>query len=167
MSSQAADTGASLPVQVAAPDENHPIGIQEDKLAVPTLPDDTPAFVEEKKPTVSARKENPIAIGSEKSTKATPGKKSVAVKPLQRVKPRTASLPKGVQHVRGRARAPSKQNPSSPQYFFEPFGHQQPTQTSTVNTANQQTRQISTPNAINYFGNQRAGQPEMPNVSNY
>jgi hypothetical protein len=73
--------------------------------------------------------------------------------------------------VRSRARAPSKQNPPSPQYFFEPFGHQQASQTSTVNTSNnftnQQARQVSTPNTNNYFGNQRVAQPEMPNASNY
>src|SRR5215475_14596941 len=59
----AVDTGASTPVQapIAAPDENHPIGIEEDKLAVPILPDDTRASVEEEKPTVSAREEKSIA----------------------------------------------------------------------------------------------------------
>jgi hypothetical protein len=36
-----------------------------------------------------------------------------------------------------------------------------------VNATSQQPRQISTPDANNNFGNQRAGQPEMPNVSNY
>src|SRR5262245_3654415 len=71
--SPAADTGASTPVQVpiATPDENHPIGIQENKLAVPSLPADTRASVEEEKPAVSALEENRIAIGEEKSTKAT------------------------------------------------------------------------------------------------
>src|SRR5215831_19954943 len=61
----AADTGASTPVQapIAAPDENHPIGIQEDKLAVPILPDDTRASVEEEKPAVSTLEEKPIALG--------------------------------------------------------------------------------------------------------
>jgi hypothetical protein len=160
----------------AARDENHAVGIQEDNLAVPTLPEDTRASVQEEKPTVSPLEEKPTVrpveekrgtIGSEKSTKAPPDKKSAAVKTPQRVKPRPQSPPRGVQHVGGRAQAtPSKQNPPSPQYFFEPFGHQQTSQTSTVNTANQQTRQISAPNANNYFGNQRAGQPEMP-LRNY
>src|SRR5215467_5971582 len=61
--SQATDTGASTAAQapIVPADENHPIGIQEDKLAVPTLPEDTRAPVEEEKPTVSAREENPIA----------------------------------------------------------------------------------------------------------
>ena len=169
MQSRAADTGASAPIQVpfAPPYENQAVGIQDGKPGASTLPDDTRAFVKEEKPAVSALEEKPIALGEEKSTKATQDRNSTATKTPQRVKPRAQSSPKGVQHVRSRTRAPSKQNPSSPQYFFEPFGHQQPTQTSTVNTANQQTRQISTPNAHNYFGNQRAGQPEMPNVSNY
>src|SRR5215471_20511415 len=35
----AVDTGAST-TPIATPDENQPIGIQEDKLAVPILPDD-------------------------------------------------------------------------------------------------------------------------------
>src|SRR5262249_23818437 len=63
MSSQAADTGASLPVQVpiSAPDENHATGIQEDKRAVPTLPEDTRASVQEEIPTVSALEDKPIA----------------------------------------------------------------------------------------------------------
>src|SRR5215475_4017300 len=58
-----ADTTESTPVQapIATPDENHPIGIEEDKLAVPILPDDTRASVEEEKPTVSAREEKSIA----------------------------------------------------------------------------------------------------------
>src|SRR5215471_5240204 len=61
--SRATDTDASTAVQapIATPDENHPGGIQENKLAVPTLPEDTRAPVEEEKPTVSAREENPIA----------------------------------------------------------------------------------------------------------
>src|SRR5262245_15304993 len=59
----AADTTASTPVQapIATPDENHATGIQEDKLAAPTLTEDTRASVEEEKPTVSAREEKPIA----------------------------------------------------------------------------------------------------------
>src|SRR5215471_16270426 len=63
MQSPAADTGASTPAQVpiATPHENHAVDIQEDKLAVPTLPDATRASVEEEKPTVSAREENPVA----------------------------------------------------------------------------------------------------------
>jgi hypothetical protein len=169
MQSRAADTGAStpIPVPIATPDENQAVGIQEGKPGASTLPDDSRASVRKEKPAVSALEEKPIALGEEKSTKAMPGKKSTATKPPKRATPRTQSLSKGVQHVRSRARAPSKQKPSPPQYFFEPFGHQQTSQTSTVNTANQQTRQISTPNANNYFGNQRAGQPEMPNFSNY
>src|SRR6516165_3003894 len=61
--SRATDIGAPTAVQapIATPDESHPTGIQEDKLAVPTLPEDTRAPVEEEKPTVSAREENPIA----------------------------------------------------------------------------------------------------------
>ena len=185
--SRAADIGASAPVEapIATRDENQAVGIQEEKPAVGTLLEDTPVAVQEEKPTVStleeiplaiqkqtptvsAFEENPIAIGEEKPTKSTPGKKSAAIRTPQRVKPRTQSPSKGVQHVRSRARAPSKQNPPSPQYFFEPFGHQQASQTSTTNYfANQQARQVSTPNANNYFGNQRAGQPEMPNASNY
>jgi hypothetical protein len=167
MSSQAADTGASLPVQVAAPDENHATGIQENKLAVPTLLEDTRASVQEEKPTISALEDKRVDIGSEKSTKVTPGKKSATIKTPQRVKPRAQSPAKGVQNARSRARVPVKQKPSSPQYFFDPFGYQQSSQTSMVNATNQQTRQSSTPDANNYSGNQRAGQPEMPNVSNY
>jgi hypothetical protein len=167
MSSQAADTGASFPVQVAAPDENHATGIQEEKRAVPTLPEDTRASVQEEKPTVSALEDKRVAIGSEKSTKVTPGKKSAAIKTPQRVRPRGQSPAKAFRNARSRARAPLKQKPSSPQYFFDPFGYQQSSQTSMVNATNQQTRQISTPNANNYIGNQRAGQPEMPNVSNH
>ena len=157
--SRATDTGAPTAVQtpIATPDENHPIGIQEDKLAVPTLPQDTRASVQEEKPTVTPLEEKPIASGSKKSTKATPDRRSAAIKTPQRVKPRTQSPPK--RNLRSRPQAPSKQNPSSPQYSFDPFGYQQPSQTSMVHTTNQQTRQISTPNANNYFGNQRAGQP--------
>src|SRR5215472_15537105 len=61
--SRATDTGGPTAVQapIATPDENHPIGIQEDKLTVPTLPEDTRAPVEEEKPTISAREEKPIA----------------------------------------------------------------------------------------------------------
>src|SRR5262245_32688386 len=169
MSSQAADAGASLPVQVpiAAADENHATDIQEDKLAVSTLPADTRASVQEEKPTVSALKDKRVAIGSGKSTKVTPGKKSAAIKTPQQVKPRAQSPAKAVQNARSRARAPLKQKPSSPQYFFDPFGYPQSSQTSMVNATNQQPRQISTPDANNYSGNQRAGHPEMPNVSNY
>src|SRR5262252_6491714 len=63
----AVDTGASTPVQapIAAADENLLIGIQEDKLAIPILPDDTRASVEEEKPTVSAREEKSIAAANE------------------------------------------------------------------------------------------------------
>jgi len=167
MQSPGADTGVSAPVQlpIATPDENHAVGIQENKLGVPTLPQDTRASVQEEKPTVTPLKEKPVASGSEKSTKATPHKRSAAIKTPQRVKPRAQSPPKG--NRRSRAQAPSKQNPSSPQYSFDPFGYQQSSQTSMVHTTNQQTRQISTPTANNYFGNQRAGQPEMPNFSNY
>src|SRR5262249_23166126 len=77
MSAQAADAGASLPVQVpiVAADENHATDIQEDKLAVSTLPADTRASVQEEKPTVSALEDKRVAIGSEKSTKVTTGKK--------------------------------------------------------------------------------------------
>src|SRR5262249_50701523 len=169
LSSKASDTGVSLPDQVpiATPDDNHATGIQEDKLALPTLPEDTRASVLEEKPTVSALEDKRVAISSEKSIKVTPGKKSAAIKTPQRVKPRAQSPAKRVQNARSRARAPLKQKPSSPQYYCDPFGYQQSSQTSTVNVTNQQTRQISTPNANNYFGNQRAGQPDMPNVSNY
>ena len=185
MQSRAADIGASTPVQapIATRDENQAVDIQEEKAAIGTLLEDTPVAVQEEKPTVSALEEiplaiqkqtptvsafeeNPVAIGEEKPTKSTPGKKSATTRTPQRVKPRTQS--KGVQHVRSRARAPSKQNPPSPQYFFDSFGHQQASQTSTPNYfADQQARQVSTPNANNDFGNQRAGRPEMPNASNY
>jgi hypothetical protein len=145
-------------VPIATPDENHPGGIQENKLGVRTLPQDTRASVQEEKATVTPLKEKPVASGSEKkSTKATPDKRSAAIKTPQRVKPRAQSPPKG--NLRSRAQAPSKQNPSSPQYSFDPFGYQQSSQTSMVHTTNQQTRQISTPTANNYFGNQRPGQP--------
>ena len=167
MQSPGADSGVSSPVQlpIATPDENHAVGIQENKLGVPALPEDARASVQEEKPTVTPLKEKPVSSGSEKSTKATPGKKSAAIKTLQRVKPRAQNPPKG--NLRSRAQAPAKQNPSSPQYSFDPFGYQQSSQTSMAHTTNQQTRQISTPNANNYFGNERAGQPEMPNFSNY
>src|SRR5262249_41897786 len=80
MSSQAAYAGASLPVQVpiAVTDENHATDVQEDKLAVSTLPADTRASVQEEKPTGSALEDKRVAIGSKKSTKVTPGKKSAA-----------------------------------------------------------------------------------------
>jgi hypothetical protein len=171
--SRAADIGASAPVEapIATRDENLAPGVQEEKAAVATLLEDTPISSQEEKPTVSALEETSIAIGEEKPTIATPAKKPAAIRTPQRVKTRTQSPSKGVQHVRSRARAPSKQNPPSPQYFFEPFGHQQVSQTSTVNTSNnftnQQARQVSTPNTNNYFGNQRVAQPEMPNASNY
>src|SRR5262249_33478242 len=166
--SPAADTGASAPAQVpiATADENHATDIQEDKLAVSTLPADTRASVQEEKPTVSALEDKRVAIGSEKSTKVTtgktkvnPGKKSAAIKTPQQVKPRAQSPAKAVQNARSRARAPLKQKPSSPQYFFDPFGYPQSSQTSMVNATNQQPRQISTPDANNYSGNQRAGHP--------
>src|SRR5215467_804342 len=145
MSSPAADAGASVPVQVpiAAADENHATDIQEDKLAVSTLPADTRASVQEEKPTVSALEDKRVAVGSKKSTKVTPGKKSAAIKTPQQVKPRAQSPAKAVQNARSRARAPLKQKPSSPQYFFDPFGYQQSSQASMVNATNQQTRQIS------------------------
>ncbi|MGA6937547.1 MAG: hypothetical protein WB041_19495 [Pseudolabrys sp.] len=179
--------------------EDTPVAVQEEKPTVSAL-EETPVTIQEETPTVSAFQENPLAIQEENSTvkalkenpvavqeekptvsaleekpvlptKATPDKKSAAIRTPRRVKPRTQSPSKGVQHVRSRVRAPSKQNPPSPQYFFEPFGHQQASQTSTVNTSNnftnQQARQVSTPNTNNYFGNQRAAQPEMPNASNY
>src|SRR5262245_7653763 len=59
----AVDTGASTPIQapIATLDENQSIGIQKDKVAVPTLPEDTWASVEEEKPTVSALEEKSIA----------------------------------------------------------------------------------------------------------
>jgi hypothetical protein len=150
---------------IATPDESHAVGIQENNLGVPTLQEDKRASVQEEKPTVTPLEENPVASGSKKLTKAAPDRRSAAIKTPQRVKPRAQSPPKG--NLRSRAQAPSKQNPSSPQYSFDPFGYQQSSQTSMVHTTDQQTRQISTPNANNYFGNQRAGQPEMPNVSNY
>lgn len=198
--SRAADIGASTPVQGPIANENQAVGVQEEKAAIGTLLEDTPVAVQEEKPTVSALEETPVTVQKEtptlgafqenplaiqeenptvsaleekpvKPTKATPDKKSAAIRTPRRVKPRPQSPSKGVQHVRSRVRAPSKQNPPSPQYFFEPFGHQQASQTSTVNTSNnftnQQARQVSTPNTNNYFGNQRAAQPEMPNASNY
>ncbi|MFZ1183050.1 MAG: hypothetical protein WAO14_06655, partial [Pseudolabrys sp.] len=144
--------------------QENPLAIQEENSTVKALKEN-PVAVQEEKPTVSALEEKPV-----KPTKATPDKKSAAIRTPRRVKPRTQSPSKGIQHLRS-ARAPSKQNPPSPQYFFEPFGHQQASQTSTVNTSNnftnQQARQVSTPNTNNYFGNQRTGQPEMPNASNY
>ena len=179
--------------------EDTPVAVQEEKPTVSAL-EETPVSIQEETPTLSAFQENPLAIQEEnptvsaleekpvaiqegnptvsaleekpvKPTKATPDKKSAAIRTPRRVKPRPQSPSKGVQHVRSRVRAPSKQNPPSPQYFFEPFGHQQASQTSTVNTSNnftnQQARQVSTPNTNNYFGNQRAAQPEMPNASNY
>jgi hypothetical protein len=114
--------------------------------------EDTRASVLEEKPTVSALKEEPIALGEEKSTKATPDKKSAAIKAPQRATPHTQSPSKGVRHVRSRARAPLEQKPSSPQYFFDPFGYQQANQTSTVSTTNQ-TPTVST---TNYFTDQQA-----------
>jgi hypothetical protein len=179
--------------------EDTPVTVQEEKPTVSAL-EETPVSIQEETPTVSAFQENPLAIQEEnptvsaleenpvaiqegnptvsaleekpvKPTKATPDKKSAAIRTPRRVKPRPQSPSKGVQHVRSRVRAPSKQNPPSPQYFFEPFRPQQASQTSTVNTSNnftnQQARQVSTPNTNNYFGNQRAAQPEMPNASNY
>src|SRR5262249_8127461 len=86
MQSPAVDTGASNPVQVpiATPDENHPIGIRENKIAVPALPEDTRASVEEERPAVSALEEKPIALGEEKSTKATTDTPTVAGQPANR-----------------------------------------------------------------------------------
>src|SRR5262249_59939716 len=105
---QAADTGASPPVRVpiATPDENHAVGIQEDKLGVPTLPEDTRPSVQEERPTVTPLEEKPIARGSEKSTKATPDKRLAAIKTQHLVKPRAQRPPKG--NLRSRAQAPSK-----------------------------------------------------------
>ena len=99
MQSRAADIGASTPVQapIATRDENQAVGIQEEKVAIGTLLEDTPVAVQEEKPTVSALEEiplaiqkqtptasafeeNPVAIGEEKPTKSTPGKKSAAIR---------------------------------------------------------------------------------------
>ena len=133
-SSRAAGNGASTPIQVpvATANEDHTIGIQEEKL-----PEDTRAPTQEGKPKGSAPKEKPVAIGSDKSTKATPAKKSAAIKTPGVIKRRAQGPSKGVQHVGSRARAPSKQNPPSQQYFFDPFGYQQANQASTVSTTNQ------------------------------
>ena len=167
MQSRAADTGAATPIQVpvAIPDENQAVGIQEGKPGASTLPDDTRASVKEEKPAVSVLEEKPIAPGQEKSTKATTDKKSTATKTPQRATPRAQSSPKGVQHVRSRARAASKQNPPPAQYYFDPFGYQQASQTSTVSTTNyftdHQARTGSAPKA-----NQQVGQPETANASN-
>ena len=123
--------------------QENPLAIQEENPTVSAL-EEKPVAIQEGNPTVSALEEKPV-----KPTKATPHKKSAAIRTPRRVKPRTQSPSKGIQHLRS-ARAPSKQNPPSPQYFFEPFGHQQASQTSTVNTTNnftnQQARQVSTPN---------------------
>ena len=123
--------------------KENPVAVQEEKPTVSAL-EEKPVAIQEGNPTVSALEEKPV-----KPTKATPDKKSAAIRTPRRVKPRTQSPSKGIQHLRS-ARAPSKQNPPSPQYFFEPFGHQQASQTSTVNTSNnftnQQARQVSTPN---------------------
>ena len=72
LQSRAAGNGASTPIQVpiATPDKNQAVGIQEDKPAVATLLEDTRASVQEEKPTVRLE-EKPIAVGEEKSTKAT------------------------------------------------------------------------------------------------
>ena len=161
-SSRAAGNGASTPIQVpvATANEDHTIVIQEDKL-----PEDTRAPTQEGKPKGSAPKEKSVAIGSDKSTKASPAKKSAAIKTPGVIKRRAQGPSKGVQHVGSRARAPSKQNPPSQQYFFDPFGYQQASQTSTVSTANyftdQQARQVSTPKA-----NQQVGQPRTSNAGN-
>jgi hypothetical protein len=147
-------------VPVATANEDHTIGIREDKL-----PEDTRAPTQEGKPKGSAPKEKSVAIGSDKSTKATPAKKSAAIKTPGVIKRRAQGPSKGVQHGGSRARAPSKQNPPSQQYFFDPFGYQQASQTSTVSTANyftdQQARQVSTPKA-----NQQVGQPRTSNAGN-
>jgi hypothetical protein len=167
MQSRTADSGAFTPVQVpiVSPDKNQAVAIQEGKPGASTLTDDSRASVKEEKPAVSALEEKTIALGEEKSTKATQDKKSTATKTPQRVKPRAQSSPKRVQHVRSRARAPSKQNPPSQQYFFDPFGYQQASQTSTVSSTDyftdQPARQVSTPKA-----NQQVGQTGTSNASN-
>ena len=131
--------------------QENPLAIREENPTVSAL-EENPVAIQEGNPTVSALEEKPVkpTKATPDKTKATPDKKSAAIRTPRRVKPRPQSPSKGVQHVRSRVRAPSKQNPPSPQYFFEPFGHQQASQTSTVNTSNnftnQQARQVSTPN---------------------
>ena len=178
-SSRAAGNGASTPIQVpvATANEDHTIGIQEDKL-----PEDTRAPTQEGKPKGSAPKEKPVAIGSDKSTKAIPAKKSAAIKTPGVIKPRAQGPSKGVQHVGSRARAPSKQNPPSQQYFFDPFGYQQASQTSPASTTSyfadqtasttsyftdQQARQVPTPRANQQLGHQtpNAGNKNPPHTS--
>jgi len=165
-SSRAAGNGASIPIQVpvATANEDHTIGIQEDKL-----PEDTRAPTQEGKPKGSAPKEKPVAIGSDKSTKATRAKKSAAIKTPGVIKPRAQGPSKGVQHVGSRARAPSKQNPPSQQYFFDPFGYQQASQTSPASTTSYFTdqQQVPTPRANQQLGHQtpNAGDKNPPHTS--
>src|SRR6516225_4236992 len=101
--SQATDTGASTAAQapIAPTDENHPIGIQEDKLAVPTLPEDTRAPVEEEKPTVSAREENPIAAG-ERANELNTSRELLDIKGANDV---ASDIPKGVAQPTNRSNA--------------------------------------------------------------
>src|SRR5262245_54469184 len=164
------DASPSVQAVVANVDEKQPVGIQEEKPAVGTLEEKAVA-IQEEKPTVAALKENPAATRKEKPAVTTPIKKLAVVTTRQRVRSRIESRAKGVQQVRIRAPAPVKQESPSPQYFFEPFGSQQPGQTSAVPNTNyfgyQQPRQAPTPSANNYFGNQQTGQTQAPNTSDY
>src|SRR5262249_21228949 len=154
--------GVSIPIQVPVdtPNEDHTIGIEEDKL-----PEDTRASTQDGKPKGSAPEKKLVAISPEKSTKATPAKKSIAIK-TQLAKPRAQSPSKGVQHVGSRARAPSNQNPPSQQYFFDPFGYQPASQPSPASTTSyfidQQARQVSTPKA-----NQQVRHPQTASTTSY
>jgi hypothetical protein len=143
------DASLSIQVQVATSEEKQPVGFREEKSTVATL------------------EEKPVAIREEKLAAGTPEKKPPVIRTPRRVTPRNDVRVKGVQHVRSRARTPAKQEPPSSQYFFEPFGNQQTRQTSAVNTTSSFGSQRPTPNTNNYFGNQRAGQTQAPNVSNY
>jgi hypothetical protein len=113
----------------------------------------------------------PVATPEEKQPVDFQEEKPAVIRTPPRVKSRNESRVNGVQQMRSRARAPAKREPPSPQYFFEPFGNQQPRQTSAVNTANsfgnQQARQAPTAKANNYLGNLEAGQTQTPNASNY
>jgi hypothetical protein len=165
----AADVSAPPSVQapIATLDQKQPVGIQEEKPAVATLEEKAAVVILEEKPAI----EKLVAIREGKSTVATPARKPTVIQTPRRVKSRIESRAKVVRHMRNRAQVPAKQEASSPQYFFEPFGSQQTGQTSAINHTNyfgnQQARQALTPSSNNYFGAQRAGQTQSPNSSNY